>query len=123
MGTVDPGADARAAESALAGLREMKIDPSFRPRIPIDISPAQFVADLKDSLDVIRDYARLRSETLPALARAVAAKDSKTIERLHDEIRQKRGQWRYTLAGRQEGTLLDRLLDEQGGQLPPASAR
>jgi len=117
LGTADADADARAVEAALSGLAQVEVDPSFRPRIPIDIPPAQFVADLKASLEVMRDYARLRSKTLPEFARAVEAKESEKAARLEAEVREKHGQWRHMIAGRQEWTLVERVFN------PRAAAR
>jgi hypothetical protein len=72
---------------------------------------------LKASLEVMRDYARLRSEALPAFSRAMEAKESEKAARIEGEIRQKHGQWRHTIAGRQEWTLVERVFN------PRAAAR
>lgn len=109
VGTADPVADARTAAAALARLTKVKIDPAFRPRLPLDLPPAQIVADLQASLEVIRDYAQLRSGGLARLQQAIAAGDGATSARLQEEIREKYGQWHYTLAGRQEWALVERF--------------
>ena len=119
LGTDDPARDVRTAEAALARLAEIRIDPAFRPRIPTDIAPAAIVADLKASLEVMRDYARLRADVLPKFQRAVAAKDGTTARRIEEDIRQKYGQWRYTIAGRQEWALLERLFGDKDATAEP----
>lgn len=119
IGTDDPAADAYTAETALTRLAEVKIDSAFHPRLPTDISPAQIVADLKASLEVIRDYARLRSDLLSKLQRTVAAKDNTTARLLREELRQRYSAWHYTLAGRQEWALLEQVLNASEAHLAP----
>jgi hypothetical protein len=112
-GTADARADLTRAEAALAQLGTFKIDPAYRPRLPLDISPAQIITDLTASLQVIRDFARCRAEELPAAEHAFAAGDRAGAQRQLDQLEATYGNWAASLAGRQESSVLQSLLKEK----------
>lgn len=122
-GTADPRADLRLAQEALDRLGRVAIDPAFRPRVPLDVSPAEIVADLKDSLEVIRDFARCRVEDYPAVERAIAAGDHAAATRRLEQLQGRFNGWRHTLAGQQEWWVLDLWINEQRKQLAPRQDR
>lgn len=99
------------------------IDPAFRPRIPLDISPAEIVADLKASLETIRDFARCRAEDYPAVERAVAAGNSREATRLLDRLGERFGGWAHTVAGRQEWSVLDAWMKKKRQALTDGKQR
>lgn len=116
-GTADPRADLRVAQDALDRLGCVAIDPAFRPRVPLDVSPAEILADLKDSLEVIRDFARCRAEDFPAIERTIAAGDPPAANRRLDQLHERFNGWTHTLAGRQEWSVLDAWIKERRKQL------
>lgn len=106
-GTANPRADLALAQDALDRLERVTIDPAFRPRIPLDLSPAEIVADLRASLTVIRDFARCRTEDYPAVQRAIAAKKPAEALQSLDRLSEQFDGWKLTVAGRQERSVLD----------------
>jgi hypothetical protein len=127
VGTADPRADLRLAREALDHLEQVRIDPHFRRRLPLDVAPAQILEDLRASLTVIRDFAHCRAEEMPAIERAVAARDSTTASHTLDALETRFGEWTHTLAGRQEWSLLSAFIRDQRQRLgtvgKPTSAR
>ncbi len=120
-GTHDPKADLALAEDALDRLGRVTIDPGYRPRLPLDVSPAQIVADLTASLTVIRDFARCRAEDYPRVERAVAAGDAIAATQLFDELQTRFSGWTHTLAGRQEWSVLDAYIKDKRKRLGAAA--
>lgn len=117
-GTDDPAADLAAAEKALQALAAVTLPPGHRSRVPLDLAPEQIMADLKASLEVIRDFARCRADEIPALKKAVAAGDRAGALRQIDALERRYSSWTHTLAGRQEWSVLAALIDEQTKRLP-----
>jgi hypothetical protein len=111
MGTPNPKADLKIAEAALAKLGAVQFHSGFRPRIPLDVSPEQIIADLKASLEVIRDYANCRAVELPALQKALKDGNEETAAKISDDLKSRFGSWNLTLAGRQEWALLNRAMN------------
>jgi hypothetical protein len=116
-GTDNPVADAATARAALAHLAQVKITPDYRPRVLLDVSPAQIITDLRASLEVIRDYADCRANDLPAVETAIKAGDRATATKLLDDIHANHDQWALTLEGRQESSRLDSQLRSLRKQL------
>jgi hypothetical protein len=110
-GTSNPERDARRAQAALDELARVKVEPDFRPRIPLEVTPGQIVADLRESLTVIRDFAMCRSRDLPALEKAVASKDPEAITSMVEKLRERYSPWALTLAGRQEWSVFEARLN------------
>ncbi len=122
VGTDNPEADRGSAQTGLDLLSRVRFDPEYRPRLALDISPAQIIADLNASLEVTRDFARCRAEDLPAIDRAIAANDRATASRLIDQLVARFSGWTHRLAGRQEWSILEPILKKKraalGGGLP-----
>jgi hypothetical protein len=111
MGTANPKADLKAAQAALTTLASVKFGSGFRPRIPLDVSREQMIADLKASLEVIRDYANCRAVDLPALQKAFKDGNEKAVAEISDDLKRRFSNWNLTLAGRQEWSQLNRVLN------------
>lgn len=120
-GSDDPKADVAMARSALDALSQVEIDPAFRPRVPLDLSPEQILANLRESLEVTHDFAQLRAGELPAIEATIADADHVEVKKRIQALRTKQQAWFATLAGRQEAILLNqqiKRLDQQLNALP-----
>lgn len=111
MGTANPKTDLSAAQAALTKLASVRFHSGFRPRIPLDVSREQMIADLKASLEVVRDYANCRAVDLPALQKAFKNGNEKAITEISDDLKKRFSSWNLTLAGRQEWSQLNRELN------------
>ena len=105
-GTGDARADWALAEGALARLAEAQLPPGWRPRLPLDVAPEQLMLDLQTSLVVIRDFARCRAETMPAIERDLRAGAAGAAASALDQLEARFGAWNESLAGRQEWAVL-----------------
>lgn len=122
-GTDNPRADLATAQAALDLLASVRIDAGFRPRLPLDVSPAQIVLDLKASLEVIRDFAQCRAEAFPAIERAIAGKNQTDAGARLDALEARFEGWTHTLAGRQEWSVMEGRIQQNRRQLESGAPR
>jgi hypothetical protein len=109
-GSKNARADFELADRALHSLALVRLDQDFRPRLPLMFTREEFLADLRNSLTVIRDYARVRAVDLPrieALGKAGRAAEANTLIAAIEK--QYRG-WQDTLEGGQEWARLSQKL-------------
>jgi hypothetical protein len=101
-------------QKALKALDKVKLDPNFRPRLDLLISPQQIKKDLVDALTVIKEYSTAVSEDLPTLDSAIKAKDKHQQEKLLNTLKVKIDTWDNSIAGLFEARAMEQELNRRG---------
>lgn len=94
-------------QNALKSLSKVKIDPQFRPRLELDITPQQIREDLVEALTVINAYYLSIANEIPELERAITANDKAAQEKLVNSLKKKIADWRGSIAGLYEARALE----------------
>lgn len=105
---------ARLCQNALKALATVKVDPGFRPRLSLDITPQQIKDDLVNALTVINQYYLCFGNELPALDNAKKANDKPGQDKLVNNLKSKIADWNTSIAGLFEARAMERELKRKG---------
>lgn len=110
----NPAQVAGLCHNALNGLNKMKIDPGYRPRLDLVITPQQIKADLVNALTVIEEYALCYGKELPDLDNAIKENNKQEQEKLANSLKSKINTWGSSIAGLFEARAMEQELQKRG---------
>lgn len=117
----DAKTNIRSSGELLEELARVEVDPDFRPRLPLILTPRQILTDLMQALGSIREYNLCLTQELPAIDRAKKANDTAEQTRLLAALEQKRAAWSKTIASAYEAKRLEYAI--QSRQTATASSK
>jgi hypothetical protein len=106
-GTANPRRDEETAAKALAQIKKVKVSPTHKSRLPLIISREKILGDLRDSLEVIKEYAHCRTEELPKLDAAIKDGQVKEASEMLKTLKAKCTTWSGSLTRVQESRRLN----------------